>query len=91
MSKTYERNGETYYDAHIKNCDECGRDWMLRPKTQWENGHCLLAFVADIFGNSWVLCNRCFKHEAKHYRDKMGSPLWVTAYIKKKEEEEDEE
>ena len=85
MNKSYEHKGETYWDSDtIKNCDECGRDWMLRPKTQWSNGHCLLAFVADVFGNSWVLCNRCFKNEAKHQH------LWVTSYIKKKEEEEDD-
>jgi len=85
MDKSYEHKGEKYMDMVYSKCDECGKDWMLRPKTQWSNGHCLLAFIGDVYGNSWVMCNRCFKNAAKHQH------LWVTSYIKKKEEEEDEE
>lgn len=90
MDKSYSINGQRYWDADIRSCDGCKKDWKLRPKTQWDNGHCLLAFCDDIFGNSWVLCNRCFKHEAKHYKDKMGSALWVSSYIKPKEDEDEE-
>jgi hypothetical protein len=85
IKQSYEYKGETYYDADIKDCDECGKDWMFRANTQWSNGHCLLAFIGDAFGNSWVMCNRCFKNEAKHQH------LFVTSYIKRKEVEEDEE
>jgi predicted amidophosphoribosyltransferase len=66
-------------------CDECGKDWTLRPKTQWTNGHCLLARCADPFGNLWTLCNRCFKLINKEQR------VVVVDYIKPTEEEDDEE
>jgi len=73
-SNTYKHNDETY-------CDGCGRDWMLRANTQWSNGHCLLAFVGDGRGNSWMLCNRCYEKKKN---------LFVTEYIKKKDEEDEE-
>ena len=83
-NKSYIEKGVKYWDSDaLRSCDECGKDWMLRPKTQWSNGHCLLAFVDDIFGNSWVLCNRCFKNQRKHQH------LIVSSYIKPKEEDEE--
>ena len=77
----YVEKNTAFYDADIRVCDECGEDWTLRPKTQWSNGHCLLAFVKDIYGNKWVMCNRCFKHEGKK------EPLTLVCYIKPKAED----
>ena len=59
-----DESGVKYWNHTYDKCDLCDKKWKtMKCKWSWPHKQNVLAWVVSVYGESYILCRRCYKQE----------------------------